>query len=137
MSKPWPPRRRPPEPPTHVRLTLKRKGKKMVFDPVLRWTKSPSPNVEQYGVAWLLNGSAVGTIMIPQSAAMDTSGYSTDFAAANPTVTLAGGDTVSASVAAMDVTDSLNSAPVSAGPLTIPTVPTVPQPPVNVTLTLT
>jgi hypothetical protein len=103
-------------------------------NPVLRWTKSPSANVNSYPVTWTLNGTAASPISIPQSAAGDSGGYSTTFNDANPGVVLKGGDVVAATVAAFDSVDNLSSAPVPAGPLTIPA--TAPEPPQSVSLTL-
>lgn len=107
----------------------------MAYDPILRWTKSPSSNVNSYAVAWTLNGAAAGTLSVPQTAAMDAAGYSTDFAAGNPTVTLQGGDVLGVTVSAFDSVDNLSSSPVSPTPLTIPA--SAPLPAVNPTLTLT
>ena len=104
------------------------------MDPIARWVKSPSSNVEQYTIAWTYNGGAAGTSTVPQSAAGDASGYSSDWATSNPTITPTAGDVLSCSIVAVDTVNHLTSTPLNLGPLTIPA--TAPAPPASGTLTL-
>ena len=109
----------------------------MPFDPVCRWQKSPSANVNQYAVQWSLNGapSPVNTpAIVPQSTVGDTAGYGTDFAAVNPAVVLKSGDVVDCTIIATDTVANLSSSPVTPPSLTMPLSP--PAPPANVTLAL-
>jgi hypothetical protein len=107
----------------------------MAFDAVLKWQKG-SPDTTAYQVQWTLNGVNSGAVQsIPQSSAGDTAGYATDFATANPGVTLNGNDVVDATIKGFDANDNLSSTPVTPPAVTVP--PTPPSPPTNVTLELT
>lgn len=109
----------------------------MAFDVIGSWQKSPSANVEQYTLAWTVNGVAATPSVVPQSASGDSGGYSADFGAANPSITLNAGDVVAGSLIAQDTVNNLNSSPVTAT-ATIPTPPpTAPLPPTGFTLTVT
>lgn len=108
-----------------------------MFDVTATWQKSTSDNVEQYTVAWTLNGAPAAPSLVPQSAAADLSGYTADFNTANPTLILKFGDTVSVAVVANDTVNGLNSTATASSPLTIPTPPPTPPAAVaSVTLTL-
>jgi hypothetical protein len=113
----------------------------VAYNPVCRWQKSPSTNVNQYLVKWTYTPATPGApaqtqqVAVAQSAAGDTSGYSTTFSVPFPTATLQPGDSISVGVDANDTVNNLFSAVVSAGPLVIP--PAAPLPPVNVSLGLT
>jgi len=109
-----------------------------VYDITASWPADASPNVNTYTLTWMRNGAALPPVTIPQSAALDATGYTADFNSNNPTVTLAPGDVVTASVVANDTVDSLNSTPTVSTPLTIPIPPPVaPVPVASVTLTST
>jgi hypothetical protein len=110
------------------------------------FTKSPSPNVNQYTVLWVrtpAGGSAGSPVPqnIPQSNAFDASGYSADFNTGNPGVVLAPGDTVSASIVADDTIHGAVSTAVAETPasvtIPVPPPPPAPEPPVAGTLTAT
>lgn len=102
-------------------------------DAKLTWSRSPSLNVNQYLIAWMLNGTAVNSQTVPADPTSDVSGYSTLYSVANPTP-LNGGDQISGSIEAVDTVNNLTSTAVSFGPVTVPV--TAPSPPENVSLTL-
>jgi hypothetical protein len=91
-----------------------------------------------YLVVWSQNGTALPPVTIPQTAAQDASGYTSDFTSATG-VTPAPSDTLGATVQAIDSANSaINSVVVPSTPATV-TVPAVtPQlsPPANVALAL-
>jgi hypothetical protein len=108
-----------------------------VVDPVVRWDASDSAGVTSYSVGWSRNGAAAGApVSVPQSSAGDSGGYSSDWNSANPGVTLTAGDVLIASVAAINATTGLSSAPAPSNSLTIPTAPTPPDPPSSVVLSI-
>jgi hypothetical protein len=106
----------------------------MAYDPVCRWTHSSSSNVNQYNVAWTLNGNPAGSSVVGQGPIQDGTNYTKNFLADNPTVVLHAGDVVGVTVTADDTVDGLLSPPVSPAPLTIPASP--PSVPNSVTLSL-
>jgi hypothetical protein len=110
----------------------------MAINPKVTWNASDSSGVTSYGVSWQRNGVAAGSpVTVPQSASGDASGYSSTWDAANPGVTLAGGDVLVATVVAVNGATNLSSAPATSNSLTIPTQNVPPDPPVNVVLSLT
>lgn len=104
----------------------------------LTWQKSPSSNVQQYVATFTYNGADQPPITVPANAAQDASGYSLDLGTSIPSIVLKAGDVVGASVVAVDTVDpgNLTSTADVATPVTVPSVPTAPQPPVNALLTL-
>jgi hypothetical protein len=107
-------------------------------DATLTWTKSLTGTPTSYSVIWTQNGTALPAVSTPASAGADTSGYSQDFATANPTVTVNPGDVIGATVQAIDATNSLSSAVTPSVPanVTIPATPVAPGIPQNVVLAL-
>ncbi len=107
-------------------------------DVKVSWNASPSANVTGYSVVWNVNGTDQAPVSVPRTSALDSSGYSLDFATSVPSVPLNGGDVVGATVASTDSVSGLSSSPVGSAPptVTIPTTPVAPAPPTNVTLEL-
>lgn len=111
-------------------------------DATLSWQASATGMPTAYVVNWTYNGTAIAPQTIPATTAQNAAGYSIGFAASNPTITVAPGDVIGATVQADDVPDSLVSAVVASTPATVtepappPPPPTPPGPPQNVTLTL-
>ena len=104
-------------------------------DATLTWQASPSPNTTGYQVTWNYNGINQPSMVVPRTAAQDGSGYSSDFATANPTIiTVQGGDVIDATVIALDATNNLQSTPVTPPAVVEPLSP--PDPPANVQLVL-
>lgn len=110
----------------------------MANNPTVSWTKSLTGTPTQYTVKWTVNGSVVGSPVVPVTAAQDASGYTLDFASSVPGVTLNPGDQISVTVKADDVPNNLHSEEVASTPptVTIPTAPVPPGPPQGVTLAL-
>ncbi len=106
----------------------------MSYNPTVRWQKSTAQNVNQYDVAWTLNGGPALSGIAPQNGASDGAGYIRSFSQDNPLVVLHGNDVVGVSVTAVDTVNNLSSSAVSPASVTIPAV--APTPPVNVTLAL-
>lgn len=98
------------------------------------WSKSPTAGVTAYSVVWTYNGTALAPVVVPQSAAGDTAGYSLLLSASEPSTTLTPGDTVSATVAAVGPGGTSTAATSTPPSVTVPQP--VPAPPVNVTLSL-
>jgi hypothetical protein len=112
----------------------------MAYNAMATWQKSPSSNVETYLVAWIYNGNPAATVKVPQSAAGDSGGYSSDFLSGNPTITqLNPGDTVDCTITADDTVDNLLSTGVTPPAVIVPTPPppVAPAPPASVALALT
>ena len=107
----------------------------MAYDPVARWQHSNSSNVNQYNVAWTVNGNAAGSGVVFQAPNLDGTQYARSFSQDNPTVVLHAGDVVGVTITADDTVDSLLSTPVTPAAVTIPASP--PLPPNSVTLSLT
>jgi hypothetical protein len=107
-----------------------------MYDVTASWTKSATGSPTNYTVAWSHNGTVVTPTVVPQSTVGDASGYGADFGTSNPTVTLAPGDTVSATCTAIDTVNNLSSTPVAAS-VTIPTAPVAPSSPVGFALAVT
>lgn len=107
-----------------------------MYNPTVRWHASPSLNVEQYLVAWTLNGVAVLTQTVAQANNLDATVYAAAFSAANSLVVLKANDVVGCTVTAVDVTDTLSSTVLTPTPATITIPATPPLPPVNGTLGL-
>lgn len=105
-------------------------------DATLSWSKSATGTPTSYQVTWTYNGTAQSPYKVPASAAQDASGYSQDFATANPTLTARAGDVIGATVQALDETNGLSSGVVTASSVTIPTTPVAPGDPQNVQLVL-
>lgn len=107
-------------------------------DATLTWTKSLTGTPTSYSVVWTQNGVALPAVPTPVSASSDVTGYSQDFATANPTVTLAPGDVVGATITAVDATNNLSSAATPSVPatVTLPVSPVAPGVPQNVVLAL-
>lgn len=103
-------------------------------DATLAWGASPSNSVTGYSVTWIYNGAAQPTQTVPRTAALDASGYTSDFATSNPTITVQGGDVIDATVTAVDATHNLSSTPVTPPAVTEPIA--APEPAQNVTLVL-
>jgi hypothetical protein len=117
----------------------------MSYDATLAFPASVPTNgtPNSYLVTWLY-GAAGGPpvaqtpISIPQSAAQDLTGYTSDFGSAFPSITLAPGDTLGATVVAVDATNAaLNSPPVVAPTVTIPAAPVPLLPPASAAITIT
>lgn len=110
----------------------------MSLDASLSWQASAAGTPTSYTVVWSHNGTAQPPITVPATAAQDASGYSQDFASANPTITVAAGDVIGATVTAVDGVHSLSSAVQPSTPPTVtePTEPVPPSVPLNVTLVL-
>jgi|HubBroStandDraft_2_1064218.scaffolds.fasta_scaffold30817_3 hypothetical protein len=107
-------------------------------DATLTWAAAASGVPTGYVVTWSINGSALPSVTVPQTAAQDTSGYSQDFISATGR-TPAPGDTIGATVQAVDATGKyLPSAVVTSTPasVTVPAAPVQLGPPVNVVLAL-
>lgn len=98
------------------------------------WQLSPTPGVTSYSVTWTYNGTALAPVIVPQSAAGDSSGYSLLFSTSEPSTTLNPGDVVSATVAAVGPGGTSSAATSTPASVTIPAP--VPAPPVNVTLSI-
>jgi hypothetical protein len=110
-------------------------------DAILSWQKQTVAGATPTGyvVNWTYNGTALAPQTVPVTAAGDASGYSLDFATANPTVTVSPGDVIGATIDTVDATNNLQSAAVPSVPATVtePAAPPVaPGPPQNVTLVL-
>ena len=101
------------------------------MDPVLRWTPSISPNVNTQTVQWTRNGQLAGAATVPAGIAQ------TDWTTANPSITLAPGDVISATVIENDTVDNLQSTPAVSNSLVIPTPVSPPAPATNLVLSLT
>jgi hypothetical protein len=120
-------------------LAIYKRRKKVMLDAIAAWQKPTVGTPTGYYVAWTYNGAALAPQLVPATAAQDVAGYSLDFATANPTITVAPGDIIGASIQAVDATDTL-SGPIT--PTVPPTVtepaapPPAPGPVVNPTLTL-
>jgi hypothetical protein len=117
-----------------INRSLRRRN---VNDATLVWTKSLVGTPTQYSVIWTYNGVAQPADIYPVTAALDASGYSSDFAVATG-ITPNPGDILGATVQAVDTVNNLTSAVVVSVPptVTIPTTPVPPGPPQGVTLAL-
>ncbi len=106
-------------------------------DATVSWTKSLTGTPTGYSVVWTVNGTANPAITVPATNASDIGGYSLD-AANSLGVTFNPGDSIGATVQAVDAINNLNSAIVPSSPatVTIPTTPVAPGDPQNVALVL-
>jgi hypothetical protein len=104
-----------------------------MYDPVLRWKKSPSADVADYQLTWFRNGSSAGAGVVVRSATLDSVGYMRKFSQDNPGVAVGDGDVVGVSLRAKDEA-GLSSSVVTPANVTVPSEP--PEPPADVVLTL-
>ena len=106
-------------------------------DVTASWDASPSNNVTGYQLVYTQNGTALPAVTIARTAALDASGYTSDFAAATG-VTPNPGDVIGASLVVVDATDKLQGPTQNPTPetVTIPTAPVAPQAAPNFTLAL-
>jgi hypothetical protein len=120
-------------PPRKVILWIKYKRKRNMNNATLSWKASLSGNPTAYQVTWGYNGVAQPVQNVPRTAGQDASGYSLDFASANPTITVKPTDVIGASIVAYDAVNNISSAVITPPTVTIPTPPGDPQ---NVLLVL-
>lgn len=99
-----------------------------MLDAIVSWGASATGAPTSYQVRWTYNGSQMAAVNVPRTAALDASGYSLDFATSNPTITVKGGDQISAIVRAVDSVNNLQSDYVATVPATV-TIPAPPAPP--------
>lgn len=91
-----------------------------------------------YLVQWFQNGKALPPVTVPQTAAQDAAGYSSDFTSATG-ITPAPGDTIAVTVQEVSsVTSSINGVATASTPASvqIPTAPVQLSTPSNVVLAL-
>lgn len=105
-------------------------------DTILSWQPSAAGNPTSYRVTWKYKGVNLSVQTIARTAAQDAAGYSLDFVAANPAISVQPGDVIGVSMDAFDAVNDLASPAVSAPDVTIPAVPVPPSVPQNVTLVL-
>jgi hypothetical protein len=103
-----------------------------MFNPVLRWRKSPDISTSFYRITWTYQGSVVKTVEVPKSIYTDNNGYERSWSHDNPNMVLEAGASLKASIEAVNGAN-LSSSPVEAI-LDLPAI--APAPPENVTLTL-
>lgn len=107
-----------------------------MFDPVLRFRKSaapaPAPPAVKYAVQWTRNGAPAGAGEILRDGTADSLGYSVKFSQHNPGAFTTSGETIAATLTAIDAAGQPSAAATPSLPL--PTVP--PGMPEAVTLTL-
>ena len=107
-------------------------------DATVSWSASLAGTPTGYVVQWSQNGTPIPPNTVAANSAQDTSGYSQDFATANPLVAVNPGDVIGVTVQAVDATNNLSSSAVPSTPPTVtePTAPVAPGDPQNVTLVL-
>ena len=108
----------------------------MPLDATASWQADTVGTPTGYLVTWLYNSAAQTPYTVPVTAAQDAAGYTQDFATANPSIVVKAGDVIDITVQTIDATNNLFSTAVTAPPVTEPSTPVPPGPPVDLTLVL-
>lgn len=113
------------------------------MDAMVSWDADPAlppvAPITNYLVTWTQNGTALPTVSVPSTSALDASGYTLDFTTSTG-ITPVGGDVIGATVQSVNSVGSspaIPSVPPTITEPVIPPTPTMPTGPVSVTLVQT